>query len=305
MKSVASNSLANYHDDFGVWGIARHTNIDHPYILWSENTLEQVVKESAPNVTPENYVPHYIPQNDAFWLAGYTYNFIAIAPYNDPALTLTAITPRTTNTPDAISFSYDMGQKYEVSNYVFDLLGAAAATETISGGRTEPQNLTFWHLFTKLCVKVRFNNVTTGSVTGMRLVNVNTQAAYTFSLNTGTTLNVSHSNPSQNPTTITFDAEHFEDVTDEDGTWEVATVHILPQDISDFELYLDFIIDDVQINNFKINIDKVKTAPQYGDNEQYNWKVVISPKGIAFDVEINDWIYYEDDPDHNIEFPIE
>ena len=290
----STTSLSTIHDDFGVWGIARQEGNNTPYVLWDNNRLSQV-KQSSPDAET------YVPVGNAYWLSGYKYNFIAIAPYNDPALTLTTIT---SSTPYSISFSYDMGKKYE-SDYVFDLLGAAAATETISGGRTESQNLTFWHLFTKLCVKVRFNNVTTGNVTGMRLVNVNTQAAYTFSLNTGTTLNVSHSNPSQNSTTITFDAEHFEEVIDEDGTWEVATVHILPQDISDFELYLDFIIDDVQINNFKINIDKVKTAPQYGDNEQYNWKVVISPKGIAFDVEINDWIYYEDDPDHNIEFPIE
>ena len=293
MKSTTS--LSTIHDDFGVWGIARQEGNNTPYVLWDNDRLSQVIKSSSTDDET------YIPVSNAYWLSGYKYNFIAIAPYNDPALNITDIT---SSTPYSISFSYDMRKKYEAS-YVFDLLGAAAATETISGGRTESQNLTFWHLFTKLCVKVRFNNVTTGNVTGMRLVNVNTQAAYTFSLNTGTTLNVTHSNPSQNPTTITFNAEHFEEVTDEDGTWEVATVHILPQDISDFELYLDFSIDDVQINNFKINIDKVKTAPQYGDNEHYNWKVVISPKGIAFDVEINDWIYYEDDPDHNIEFPIE
>ena len=292
MKSVASNSLANYHPDFGVWGIARHTNIDHPYILWSENTLEQVVKESAPNVTPENYVPHYIPQNDAFWLAGYTYNFIAIAPYNDPALTLTAITPRTTNTPDAISFSYDMGQKYEAPNYVFDLLGAAAATETISGGRTESQNLTFWHLFTKLCVKVEFVGAT-GTLDGLRLYNVDSKAAYTISFDSQKDYKAEcTSNSSEFQKNISFTGQPT------GGN----VLHIVPQDISDFRLFLDFTITQqdgqrVSTTNFEANISTALNTPEYKANEWYNWNIKISPKGIAFDVTLTPWIDAEGDKD--------
>lgn len=299
--------LSNYHNDFGVWGIARHTdNTIAPYILWSENALTQVVKST------EEGSHSFVPTEPAFWVVGYTYNFIALAPYESGASGI-SFSRRSASNPgskDALSFTYDMAPKYsgQTPDYDFDLMGAAAETP-VTASRTEAQALTFWHLFTKLCVKVRFNNVTTGNVTGMRLVNVKTQTAYTVSLNTGATLDVTHSNPAQTPTTtITFDEGDFKDVTENSTAWEVATVHILPQDISDFELYMDFTIDGVQTNNFKINIDAAKTAPnspQYGDNELYNWRVVISPKGIAFDVEVNDWIYSADDPDHNFEFPIE
>jgi hypothetical protein len=65
-------------------------------------------------------------------------------------------------------------------------------------------------------------------------------------------------------------------------------LHLLPQDISDFELYLDFEIGEgdnkVSTSNFKCILDKAKENPYYKYNEQYNWIIKISPKTIDFDV---------------------
>jgi hypothetical protein len=143
-------------------------------------------------------------------------------------------------------------------------------------------------------VKVRFNGAE-GTVTGMRLVNVDTEADYKIALNAdNTTLDVIHTITSPaTQMTVDFTENHFEEDEDTDGqTWQVATVHLLPQNIGDFELYLDFEVGGVQTNNFKVNIDAAKTSPNspdYDDNEWYNWNLVISPKGIAFDVEVVGW----------------
>ena len=39
VKALADNNLANYHQDFGVWGIASQNNISNPtpYILWNRS----------------------------------------------------------------------------------------------------------------------------------------------------------------------------------------------------------------------------------------------------------------------------
>ncbi|MBE6237078.1 MAG: fimbrillin family protein [Bacteroidales bacterium] len=287
MKSTTS--LSTIHDDFGVWGIARQEGNNTPYVLWDNDLLSQVIKSSSTDDET------YIPVSNAYWLSGYKYNFIAIAPYNDSALTLTDIT---SSTPYSISFSYDMGQKYGVSNYVFDLLGAAAATETISGGRAESQNLTFWHLFTKLSINVEFVGAT-GTLDALRLYNVDSKAAYTVSFDSKNAYKADcTSNSSEFQKDISFTGQPAGNV-----------LHIIPQDISDFRLFLDFTITQqdghrVSTTNFEANISTALSAPQYKANEWYKWDIKISPKGIAFDVMLKPWVDAEGD-DEDFTFDLE
>ena len=291
MKSTTS--LSTIHADFGVWGIARQEGNNTPYVLWDNNSLSEVNAVLDENDKPTGA---YAPASDAYWLSGYKYNFIAIAPYNDPALTLKDIT---SSTPYSISFSYDMGQKYAAPNYVFDLLGAAAATETISGGRTESQNLTFWHLFTKLSINVEFVGAT-GTLDGLRLHNVDSKAAYTISFDSQKAYKAEcTSNSSEFQKKISF--------TDQPTGGNV--LHIIPQDISDFRLFLDFTITQqdgqrVSTTYFEANISTALSAPQYKANEWYKWDIKISPKGIAFDVKLKPWVDAEGD-DEDFTFDLE
>ena len=281
--------------DFGVWGIARYKDNTKPdYIPWlvdEDGLMAQVSKEG-------------VPVTGGYWFSGYTYNFIAIAPYpsGDDAFSGLVATPAANSTAhDSFSFTIDMGKKYApaaenvAADFDFDLMGAAARSAEVEiASKQEAQNLSFNHLLTKLCVKVRFNPAE-GTVTGMRLVNVDTEADYKIALNAdNTTLDVIHTITSTaTQMTVDFIENHFEEDEDTDGQiWQVATVHLLPQNIGDFELYLDFEVGGVQTNNFKVNIDAAKTSPNspvYDDNEWYNWNLVISPKGIAFDVEVVGW----------------
>ena len=280
------SSFGTAYQKFGVWGIARSTG-QQDYILWEDDDLSPVSYNIATGL--------YIPDENAYWLSRYTYNFIAIAPYESELVTTHSIE----NSKDALTFSYDMGQKYGVSNYDFDLLGAAAATETISGGRTESQNLTFWHLFTKLSINVEFVGAT-GTLDGLMLYNVDSKAAYTISFDSQKAYKADcTSNSSEFQKKISF--------TGQPAGGNV--LHIIPQDISDFRLFLDFTITQqdgqrVSTTNFEANISTALSAPQYKANEWYKWDIKISPKGIAFDVKLKPWVDAEGD-DEDFTFDLE
>ena len=296
--------LSKYHEDFGVWGIARHS-LYSPYILWETSAQTPMIKVEAvqekdadgKDLPTSNFVPTF----GAYWIQGYTYSFIAIAPYpsGDDAFSGLVATPAANSTAhDSFSFTIDMGKKYApaaenvAADFDFDLMGAAARSAEVEiASNQEAQDLSFNHLLTKLCVKVRFNRAE-GTVTGMRLYNVDTKAQYTLSSNTDKTFAASHS-PLTGQMNVDLGQNDFEQVAegDDDETidWQVATVHLLPQNIGDFELYLDFKIGDVVTSNFKVNIGAATADPNYDMNEWYNWNLVISPKGIAFDVEVVGW----------------
>ena len=299
--------LSEYHEDFGVWGIARHS-LYSPYILWETSAQTPMIKVEAVHEKDADGkdlpTSNFVPTSGAYWVQGYTYSFIAIAPYpsGDDAFSGLVATPDANSTAhDSFSFTIDMGKKYAptaenvAADFDFDRMGAAARSAEVEiASKQEAQILSFNHLLTKLCVKVRFNPAE-GTVTGMRLVNVDTEADYEIALNAdNTTLDVIHKITSPaTQMTVDFTENHFEEDEDTDGQiWQVATVHLLPQNIGDFELYLDFEVGGVQTNNFKVNIDAAKTSPNspvYDDNEWDNWNLVISPKGIAFDVEVVGW----------------
>ncbi|MBR4883529.1 MAG: hypothetical protein IKU18_06580, partial [Bacteroidales bacterium] len=195
--------------DFGVWGIARES-LNSPYILWEANTLTRVTPRTESTSTG-NTSTSYIPEKDAYWFKGYTYNFIAIAPYNDSGFTLTDVvtkeeqedaTPAVENPTDYITFTYNISNKYTgipadgtnaavAPNLTFDLLGAVAEETNNTANRTEAQTLTFWHLFSQININVSFDNLgtdaagnaITGSVSQMRLYNIDTEANYTITNN--------------------------------------------------------------------------------------------------------------------------
>lgn len=297
------------HDNFGVWGIARNpANTAQPvYMLWNQNRLLKVEKSEGSEI--------YVPERDAFWLSGYTYNFLALAPYNDTGVSGLSVAQATPPAKDALSFIYDISSKYTDTgrDYEYNLMGAAAQnTVDKASTHSSQQVLTFWHLFTKLCIKVSFEGVEAGTLTGMRLVNVDSKTNYTISLDSGTALSVTNSTPDGNEQ-LPVPFSDFSEETTDGKQWQTATVHVVPQDISDWKLFLDFEItteDDktASTSNFEVNLANAKpdlsnpNRGKYAYNEWYNWNITISPKIIKFDVSVTPWA---DDTNGDLNFDIQ
>ena len=286
--------LSNIHPDFGVWGIARQ-EINPDYILWDENGLTQVTKPSGSDV--------YVPVSPAYWLKGYTYNFLAVAPYNAAGLsnvnfTLTNTSGNTTG-KDYMTFTYDMSDNYDAGNYSFDLLGAAAQTPVTTGGYDEPQQLVFWHIFSKLAIKVIFVDgdgveVTSNNnaVTNLSISNVNPKGSFTIKYITpaGSMGNLSVVPAADTQTqnkTLEFDAGS---VKDDEGRWNA---HIIPQTISNFVIDIAYNVtgSDGNVTYYDDSISLANSNPSvYAPNGQYNWTIRINPKGgIGFTVDVDQW----------------
>ena len=256
----ATTPLSAFHGDFGAWGIARQEGNATPYILWESNAMSQVVK-STDNT--------YVPVADAYWLTGFAYNFIAVAPYTGGVSGLDVSHSVDTQTgKDAITFTFDQGAKYTADDFDFDLMGAVASTAAITTKPTT-QNLTFWHLFSQININVSFVDangtaVSTGTVSQMRLCNVKSKADYTLTFGGANNLSVAC-------------GRHTDDKTIS-LSGSSATVHILPQSITGFELYLDFTLDGAAFNDFKVNLNATGHPTTYNWNEAYNWNIIIGPK---------------------------
>lgn len=297
----ATTPFSDFHNDFGVWGIARHTG-KPDYILWETNAMSKVEKKGSENV--------YVPVEDAYWVAGYKYNFIAVAPW-EAAEDISSVTAGNSSGEEKLYFTYSLADKYEKNIFDFDLMASVAANEvgpTASTHKSQ-QPLIFWHLFSKICISVNFMNVT-GTVNAIRLYNVDTDCNYTVSTGSSNQLNVlpTSPNPTQaNQAIVSLGRDDLDKNTD--SQW---TVHIHPQDISDFILYLDFALTEgsqtVSVTNFEVDLTNAKAAPDYGSNESYNWKIKITPKAVAFDVSVTDWdgdVNGDGDVDSDDEFEFE
>ena len=269
----ATTPLSEVYSDFGAWGIARQEGNATPYILWESNAMSQVVK-STDNT--------YVPVADAYWLTGFAYNFIAVAPYTDgiSGLVVTPSTDAQTG-KDAITFNFDQGAKYTAGDFYFDLMGAVASTAAITTKPTT-QNLTFWHLFSQININVSFVDangtaVSTGTVSQMRLCNVKSKADYTLTFGGANNLSVACGSHTDDKT-ISLSGSS-------------ATVHILPQSITGFELYLDFTLDGAAFNDFKVNLNTTGHPTTYNWNEVYNWNIIIGPKAdISFSFTVLPWV---------------
>ena len=268
----ATTPLSAFHGDFGAWGIARQEGNATPYILWESNAMSQVVK-STDNT--------YVPVADAYWLTGFAYNFIAVAPYTDGISGL-VVTPSTDaqTIKDAITFTFDQGAKYTAGDFDFDLMGAVASTAAITTKPTT-QPLTFWHLFSQININVSFVDangtaVSTGTVSQMRLCNVKSKADYTLTFGGANNLSVACGSHTDDKT-ISLSGSS-------------ATVHILPQSITGFELYLDFTLDGAAYYDFKVNLNTTGHPTTYNWNEVYNWNITIGPKAsVSFLYDVNPW----------------
>ena len=304
--------FSEIHDNFGVWGIARQTGVQSPYVLWGTNSLTFVEESSESGI--------YKPQTSAYWVKDYIYNFLAVAPFADAGLSFTAITtkedqlnatPPVENPSDYMTFTYDMSSKYSglpatdatpavAPNYTFDLLGAAAQTDEIPSGYKDSQRLIFWHLLSKLSIKVIFvdgngTEVTSNNnaVTKLSINNVNPKGCFTIKYNSteGSTgkLSVVPTPDAQTPNnkTLVFDATLAKD---ENGRWNA---HIIPQTITGFVIDVAYTVTgtDGKVTYYDDSISLRNSTPaSYDSNGQYIWNIKINPNGaIGLTVDVSEW----------------
>ena len=267
------------HSDFGVWGFATQTG-QRDYLLWEADAMSPVNKAST----------GYYPASDAYWFSGYDYNFIAIAPYTDGAENLSDFS--VTKSREALSFTFDMG--YLNANPGVNLMGAIAKThvDRAADKKGTSQQLNFQHLTSRIDIKVKFNWAVEGGavtlpqepiVTGMRLKNVDGDAAYTITYisegKIGINCNIGNNSDATIPLALTID----------DGWW-TETAYILPQSVSGFELFMDFKIGDVEYVDFPITLKFPADDTYYGINQWHTWNITLTPSlFVFFEPSVTDW----------------
>lgn len=281
------------YDNFGIWGIARMSG-ESDYVLWEAAALTRVDKVTVGSTTA------YKPVDDAYWVTGYTYHFIGLAPFtadgkaeSTPIIgTDRPIEPTfSTSSGDAMTFSYDLSGNYTAGNYTFDLM-AAVAEATVTGSassHTSSQRLTFWHLFSKININVAFKdgaNTFTGTVDKVRL-QMDKDVAYTISFNAEKQLNVATDAGTMNPAEVTF-------AKSESTNAVPASLHIVPQASENMRLFLDYTIgsgeNSFSLKDIEVNLSAAGNPDIYGYNESYNWNITIGPKeDISFAVTVAPW----------------
>ena len=296
------------HNDFGVWGIARQGSL--VYNLWGNGALMDVNKNTEGS---------YVPSEAAYWLKGYTYNFLAVAPYADAGFAFIGVNTKeaqtnVTNPSDYLIFTFDMSSKYNKGDYDFDLLGAAAQNTINAGGYSTAQNLMFWHLFSQIEIKnIGFASGISGTVnkahlkaypSGEYIVSYSTDASNSTSPTKVEceVIKTTSNNTAVEKSDIIFNNPNFTSAT--------PIIHIIPQDVASLELYIDFTINEgtsqnpipVQYQGFKIDLT-AQELDEYVYNGKYNWSITIGTKNsISFDVlKVNEWI----DGSTNNEFPLQ
>lgn len=294
-NSTKATSALPY-EDFGVWGIARRNDgiEQDPYILWRENSLIQVNKNSS---------GIYEPSSAAYWFSNHTYHFIAVAPFDIDATDVNVITKEeNSSVADALEFEYSIAGKYTANDYDFDLMGAVAMSKVnVAATHPSSQDIVFKHLFSQINMNVYFkdgNKTIDGSVQKIRIRNVSTQGEYNITFDNNNSLKV----------TCTDQAVKQEIVfASEIALTFPQTLHILPQDVSKFELYLDFKIgsgaEALTMNDFKVNLSTANNTPSFYDyNQSRNWNITISPKAsISFTIDVAPWEDYNVEVEEDLE----
>ena len=309
---VKSGETMFPYDDFGVWGIARQgSNI---YNLWGNDGLlkvEDLEHRVANNITTSTTQRVFTPTEAAYWIRDYDYNFLALAPYNPTGLsnvnfTLADATGNTTG-KDYMTFTYDMSSKYAgipangstpavAPDYDFDLLGAAAQSGPVEGGKTDSQSLMFWHLFSQIEIKnIGFATGINGTVTKV-VFKAFPSGQYTISYDNSATNKTATTgvtcaaidNIDAVKAELTFNNPNFS------SSSTRPLFNIIPQEVQNFELYIDFTINEgsstAQYQGFKIDLTSQELT-EYEYNGKYNWDITIGTKNaVSFNVEqINDW----------------
>ena len=290
-SAKATSSALPEDFDFGVWGIARRDDgiEQDPYILWRENSLIQVNKNNSSGI--------YEPSSAAYWFSNHTYHFIAVAPFVIDATDVNVITKEEnySSGADALEFEYSIAGKYTANDYDFDLMGAVAMSKVnVAATHPSSQDIVFKHLFSQINMNVYFKDkdgeTIDGSVQKIRIRNVSTQGEYNITFDNDNSLKVTCAGQAVNPNQeIVFASET--------ALAFPQTLHILPQDVSKFELYLDFKIgsgaEALTMNDFKVNLSTANNTPSFYDyNQSRNWNITISPKAsISFTIEVAEWEY--------------
>ena len=277
------------YDNFGVWGIARQEGLLAPYVLWGTNSL-MLVKEDE---------DVFVPSEAAYWLKGYTYNFLAVAPFfeDDKGFNLTPISPSTSSGEDVMTFAFDISNRYKNGKYDFDLLGAADQTYVDKGGYNTAQELTFWHLLSQIEIKsISFASGINGTVNKIVLKSF-PSATYTISYDNGSNNSTKPTGVSCNSITQKSNGESADKVEatflNPDFSVSHPVVNIIPQAVANLELYIDFTITQNAIEDkykdFKINLN-TQNLTEYVYNGKYNWSITIGARNaITFDVTATPW----------------
>ena len=282
------------YDNFGVWGIARQNNLI--YNLWGNEALMDVNKNTATG--------YYEPEETAYWVGGYTYNFLALAPYADAGLTLSGITTKedqagVTSPSDYLTFTYDMSGKYAAGNYTFDLLGAAAQTPVTTGGYDESQQLVFWHLLSQIEIKnIGFASGISGTVNKVHF-KAFPSGEYIVSYDNNEALNLTA--PTKVESEVITKTSNNTDIDKSDViilnpnfNTSAPIIHIIPQKVEYLELYIDFSINEgastAEYQGFKIDLT-AQELEEYVYNGKYNWNITIGTKNsVSFEVvKVNEW----------------
>ena len=294
VKSGDVDLLSNYYSDFGVWGIARNEDLVQPYILWSRNALEKVNQAEDTN--------DYIPEGAAYWVSGYQYNFIAIAPYES------AFTVEQVNSDDVMAVTIDLNDKYESAadatvpqydaekelfkyenpTYGFDVMAAVAETDVIGSQKPSNQHLTFYHMMSKISITITFiedkkdengNDIPlVGEVSKIVITGVDSQGIYAIS---------GSDDDSNIPTVTTLAFPEQTTPTEETLTFEKLTslpvrFNMLPQNVAGMKMYLDFELKkNGKAFNFMLDLGNL-SVKDFLANGRYNWKLKITPQFIYF-----------------------
>lgn len=305
VKSETTSTTQTFpHVNFGVWGMAR-LGEDAIYNLWGNNSLAEVNKNTTTGI--------FEPEVDAYWLKGYAYNFIAVAPYNDSGYSFISASPAATANPlDHVSFTYDISGKYATTDYTFDLLGAAADSDgPVSGGRTASQDLTFWHLLSKIIITIQFGKDAQGNsinaVVNTVKISPIPSGVYTLSYDCESTAYTAplviqcSPNTSASKQTVTFNPNPAKAT--------VGPLNVIPQNVSTIGLEIDFTINEgtaqnpisVPYTGFNIDLNVPGKVDTLDPNGQYNYTITIGAKaGITFEVDVQEWTPVENIPEINM-----
>ena len=183
---------------------------------------------------------------------------------------------------------------YSNANPGVNLMGAIAKThvDRAADKKGTSQQLNFQHLTSRIDIKVKFNWAVEGGavtipqepiVTGMRLKNVDGDAAYTITYisegEIGINCNIGNNSDATIPLALTID----------DGWW-TETAYILPQSVSGFELFMDFTIGDVEYVDFPITLKFPADDTYYGINKWHTWNITLTPSlFVMFEPSVTDW----------------
>ena len=286
--------------DFGVWGIARHDQISSAYDLWGSTALTRASKNTV--------TQQYEPATAAYWLAGYKYTFLAIAPYTNSGVSNLTITPKVNQSAkDAISFTFDMANKYTGADYDFDLLGASAQTDQISGGHNASQDLTFWHLLSKISFELKFGQDAKGqqidgTVNALSL-SLKPEASYTISHDDVSAQSTATLHVVANPTETSAVTVPLS-ITTNGAKFTAGPINIVPQTPADLTLTVDFEINESETSSVDYSLEINLATSQVEkllSNNRYNFRITIGASAaITFDVTVNqEWTESDKEIDMN------